>query len=117
VFTPKHGSWLNLVEDFFSKLARSALRHMRVASKQELKDRLTTAIDDINRDPVVYNWTFKLDEAAWYESILGSGLRIGTLRHALMSSPANPFVARYEDYVKQDRTVQKGMDAFNALSE
>src|SRR5208282_1122054 len=27
VFTPKHGSWLNLVEGFFSKLARSVLRH------------------------------------------------------------------------------------------
>jgi transposase len=35
-FTPKHGSWLNLVEGFFSKLARSILRHIRVASKQEL---------------------------------------------------------------------------------
>jgi transposase len=34
-FTPKHGSWLNLVEGFFSKLARSALRHIRVASKQD----------------------------------------------------------------------------------
>jgi transposase len=32
VFTPKHGSWLNLIEGFFSKLARSALRHIRVAS-------------------------------------------------------------------------------------
>src|SRR5262245_35419308 len=34
-FTPKHGSWLNLIEGFFSKLARSVLRHIRVASKQE----------------------------------------------------------------------------------
>src|SRR5208282_1753983 len=39
IFTPKHGSWLNLVEGFFSKLARSVLRHIRVASKQELKHR------------------------------------------------------------------------------
>jgi hypothetical protein len=31
--------------------SRSVLRHIRVASKQELKDR-TAAIDDINRDPV-----------------------------------------------------------------
>src|SRR5512135_649166 len=37
VFTPKHGSWLNLVEGFFSKMARSMLRHIRVASKAELK--------------------------------------------------------------------------------
>ena len=28
MFTPKHGSWLNLVEGFFSKLARSVLRHI-----------------------------------------------------------------------------------------
>src|SRR5207302_3313974 len=27
-YTPKHGSWLNLVEGFFSKLARSVLRHI-----------------------------------------------------------------------------------------
>jgi hypothetical protein len=37
-FTPKHGSWLNLIEGFFSKFARSVLRHIRVASKQELKE-------------------------------------------------------------------------------
>jgi hypothetical protein len=36
-FTPEHGSWLNLIEGFFSKLARPVLRHIRVASKQELK--------------------------------------------------------------------------------
>ena len=33
-FTPKHGSWLNLVEGFFSKLARSILRRIRVASNR-----------------------------------------------------------------------------------
>jgi transposase len=64
VFTPKHGSWLNLVEGFFSKLARSVLRHIRVASKQQLKDRIMAAIDDINRDPVVHNWTYRLNKAA-----------------------------------------------------
>jgi transposase len=64
VFTPKHGSWLNLVEGFFSKLARSVLRHIRVASKQELKDRIMAAIADINRDPVVHTWTYRLREAA-----------------------------------------------------
>ena len=64
VFTPKHGSWLNLVEGFFSKLTRSVLRHIRVASKQELKDRIMAAIDAINRDPVVHTWTYKLNEAA-----------------------------------------------------
>src|ERR1700726_5109688 len=53
-FTPKHGSWLNLIEGFFSKFARSVLRHIRVTSKQELKDRIMAAIDDVNRHPVVH---------------------------------------------------------------
>src|SRR5437899_5004524 len=63
-FTPTHGSWLNLVEGFFSKLARSVLRHIRVSSKQELKERLMAAVDYFNRDPVVHTWTYKLDKAA-----------------------------------------------------
>jgi transposase len=63
-FTPKHGSWLNLVEGFFSKLARSALRHIRVASKQELKARIMAAIDLINRDPVVHTWSYMLEKSA-----------------------------------------------------
>ena len=63
-FTPKHGSWLNLVEGFFSKLARSVLRHIRVASKQELADRILAAIDDINQQPVVHTWSYHLDKAA-----------------------------------------------------
>ncbi|HLN49737.1 MAG TPA: IS630 family transposase [Steroidobacteraceae bacterium] len=63
-FTPKHGSWLNLVEGFFSKLARSVLRHIRVSSKQELKDRLIAAMDHFNDDPVVHTWTHTLDKAA-----------------------------------------------------
>ena len=53
-FTPKHGSWLNLIEGFFSKLARSVLRHIRVVSKQELAERILAAIDDINQQPVVH---------------------------------------------------------------
>ena len=54
VFTPKHGSWLNLVEGFFSKMARSVLRHIRVASKDELKARILAYFDD-------HTWTYKLD--------------------------------------------------------
>jgi hypothetical protein len=52
VFTPKHGSWLNLIEGFFSKAARSVLRHIRVNSKHELKQRIIEFINDLNRDPV-----------------------------------------------------------------
>jgi transposase len=64
VFTPKHGSWLNLVEGFFSKMARSLLRGIRVASKDELKARIIAYLDDLNREPVIHTWTYKLDAAA-----------------------------------------------------
>jgi transposase len=62
-FTPTHGSWLNLIEGFFSKLARSVLRHIRVASKQELKDRIIAAIDFFNQQPIVHTWTYRLKKA------------------------------------------------------
>jgi hypothetical protein len=54
--TPKHGSWLNLIEGFFSKFARLVLRHIRVASKQELKERIMLGIKDVNRHPVIHTW-------------------------------------------------------------
>jgi transposase len=63
VFTPKHGSWLNLIEGFFSKITRSMLRHIRVASKAELKTRIMAYLDDLNRDPVVHSWTYKISNA------------------------------------------------------
>jgi hypothetical protein len=40
------------------------LRHIRVASKQELKDRLMAAVGLFNGDPVVHTWTYKFDKAA-----------------------------------------------------
>jgi len=63
-FTPKHGSWLNLIEGFFSKLARSVLRHIQVTSKQELAERVLAAIEDVNQQPVVHTWSYKLESAA-----------------------------------------------------
>jgi transposase len=63
-FTPKHGSWLNLIEGFFSKFARSVLRHIRVTSKHELKQRIMAGIEDVNRHPVIHTWSYKLAEAA-----------------------------------------------------
>jgi hypothetical protein len=40
------------------------LRHIRVASKQELKERIMAGIEDINRHPVIHTWSYKLAEAA-----------------------------------------------------
>src|SRR4051794_40902581 len=61
VFTPKHGSWLNLIEGFFSKAARSVLRHIRVKSTHELKQRIIEFINDLSRDPVIHRWRYKID--------------------------------------------------------
>lgn len=62
VFTPKHGSWLNLVEGFFSKLTRQSLRGIRVKSKEELINRIYKYFDEVNEEPVVYHWKYKLEE-------------------------------------------------------
>lgn len=63
VHTPKHGSWLNLVETLFSKMARTFLRHIRVDSKADLKERILRGIAEINAAPVVHRWK-KFDVAA-----------------------------------------------------
>jgi transposase len=62
VHTPKHGSWLNLIEYAFSKMARTFLRHIRVKSKDELKLRILQGVAEINASPVVFRWNkFDLD--------------------------------------------------------
>jgi len=64
IFTPKHGSWLNMIEMFFSKIARSFLRQIRVDSKQELVERIYQGIQAINEEPVVFKWKYKMEEFA-----------------------------------------------------
>jgi len=56
VHTPKHGSWLNLIECAFSKMARTFLRHIRVTSKAELKERILKGIAEFNEAPVPFRW-------------------------------------------------------------
>jgi DDE superfamily endonuclease/Homeodomain-like domain len=56
VLTPKHGSWLNIVETLFGKMARTFLRHIRVQSWEELRRRILLGIAEINAAPVVHRW-------------------------------------------------------------
>jgi transposase len=56
VLTPKHGSWLNIVETLFGKMARTFLRHIRVQSWEGLRDRILKGVAEINADPVVHRW-------------------------------------------------------------
>jgi transposase len=62
VFTPKHRSWLKIVETMFSKMARSMLRGIRVTSKQEPVDRIHLYFEQINADPVLFRWKYKMHE-------------------------------------------------------
>lgn len=59
VFTPTHGSWLNLIESFFGEMARQCLHGIRVESKQELIERIYRYCNEINEAPVVYYWIYK----------------------------------------------------------
>lgn len=56
VHTPKHGSWLNLVETLFGKMAHTFLKQIRVKSKAELRERILKGIAEINAAPVVHRW-------------------------------------------------------------
>lgn len=62
VFTPTHGSWLNMVEGFFSKLTKQMLVGIRVSSKEELEERIYQYFTEINKVPVPYHWSYKLDD-------------------------------------------------------
>ena len=65
VHTPVHGSWLNLVETLFGKMSRTFLKHIRVNSIKELKDRILLGIQEINAAPVIHRWK-KFDAVAKY---------------------------------------------------
>lgn len=62
IFTPKHGSWLNMIEGFFGKMACQMLRGIRVSSKEELVERIYKYFDEVNETPVVYHWKYRMDE-------------------------------------------------------
>lgn len=68
VFTPTHGSWLNLIESFFSKMTKQMLRGIRVKSKEELAQRIYLYFEEVNREPVVYHWKYRLDEISTEEA-------------------------------------------------
>lgn len=68
VFTPKHGSWLNMIESFFGKLTRQMLRGIRVASKEELAERIYLYFDEANEAPVVFRWKYKMKDFSPGES-------------------------------------------------
>ncbi|MEK0317933.1 IS630 family transposase [Cohnella sp. 56] len=61
IHTPKHGSWLNLIESFFAKMTKQVLRHIRVKSKDELKRRIERYLEEVNQNPVPFRWSYGLE--------------------------------------------------------
>jgi transposase len=61
IFTPKHGSWLNIIEVFFAKMTKQVLRHIRVKSKEELRERIEQYLLEVNANPVPFRWKHGLD--------------------------------------------------------
>jgi len=60
VYTPKHCSWLNQVEIWFSILARKALKRGNFVSKEDLKKKLEDFISYFNRTMAKpFKWTYK----------------------------------------------------------
>lgn len=70
VFTPKHGSWLNMVEGFFSKMTKQMLKGIRVKSKKELEERIYLYFNEVNEEPVVFHWKYNLDDIDVSEEVI-----------------------------------------------
>lgn len=58
VYLPKHTSWLNQIEIWFSILARRLLRRASFVSTEELRARILDFITYVNRHAKPYRWTY-----------------------------------------------------------
>ena len=62
VYTPKHGSWLNMAEIELSVLNRVALKQ-RVESKTKLTEQIKAYLKEKNKAAIQINWQFKTKDA------------------------------------------------------
>ena len=61
---PTHGSWPDVIEGFFGKMARQMLRHIRVGSLDEPGERIELYLKEVNARPVPHRWTWGIGERA-----------------------------------------------------
>ena len=59
IYTPKHSSWLNQIEIWFSTLVRRLLKRGSFTSVDDLRQRLLDFITFFNRTAKPYKWTYK----------------------------------------------------------
>lgn len=57
-YTPKHASWLNQIELFFSILTRRLLRRGEFSSRQDLADKIENFIEVYDRTAKPFRWTY-----------------------------------------------------------
>jgi hypothetical protein len=58
VYLPKHTSWLNQVEIWFSILVRRLLKRGSFASTEDLRDRILAFVAYFNRHAKPFRWTY-----------------------------------------------------------
>ena len=58
-----------MIESFFSKMTKQMLKGIRVETKEELERRIYLYFDEVNRELVVYHWSYKMDEISVTEAI------------------------------------------------
>ena len=63
-----------MIESFFSKMTKQMLKGIRVKSKEELERRIYLYFEEVNREPVVYHWTYKMDEVSVTE-VVAAGVK------------------------------------------
>ena len=62
VYTPKHGSWLNMAEIEFSALCKQCLDR-RIANIEQMKQTVEAWTQNRNRQKVKIHWSFTVDKA------------------------------------------------------
>jgi len=59
-YTPKHASWMNQIEVWFSILSKKVIKRGRFSSKEELKEKLLAFVDYFNRTMAKpFKWTYQ----------------------------------------------------------
>ncbi len=59
LYTPKHTSWLNQIERWFSLLVRRVLKRGTFASTDALRERIRAFIASFNQTATPFKWTYK----------------------------------------------------------
>jgi transposase len=60
-YTPKHASWLNMIEQWFSVLTRKLLRRGDFTSRHDLEDRITSFTIGCNKTAHPWKWKYDAD--------------------------------------------------------